>query len=171
MTPALLTVVVVLTPALGRWLGSRPRLAWFLAAASLLPLLALTLAPVDREIAATCHVDWVLPTLGRVEPMANLVLFVPPVLLAGIASRRPGRALLVGSAGSAAIELLQALVPAMGRSCDTGDWVANTLGAAVGAALAWAALRTGRAAGAGPVEPGGPRPVARTLSGAGRTGA
>ena len=56
--------------------------------------------------------------------MANLVLFVRPALF-GL---------------SVVLEALQALVPGLGRSCDTTDWLSNTIGAATGAAHAAAAL-------------------------------
>jgi VanZ family protein len=69
------------------------------------------------------------------------VLFVPPALLLAVATRRPVLALLLGASLSAAIELVQALVPAIGRSCDTNDWTSNTIGAAIGAGLGWLALR------------------------------
>lgn len=154
LSPAALGLAVLLGPVIGSRLVARPRAAWVLAAVSLLPVLALTLVPVDREPFERCVVQWAVPTFGRVELMANVVLFVAPVLLAGVASRRPLLALLGGSATSAAIEAVQALVPAIGRSCDTTDWTSNTLGALVGALLAWAALllavRTGRGADGGP---------------------
>ena len=69
------------------------------------------------------------------------MLFVAPVLLLGIALRRPVAALLAGTGASVAREVVQAAVPAIGRSCDTNDWLANTLGAVLGAALALVALR------------------------------
>ena len=104
----------------------------------------LTLVPVDRELFARCTVQWALPGPGRVELLANVVLFVGPALLAGVASRRPLLVCLSLSAVSAALEALQALVPALGRSCDTTDWLSNTIGAALGAGLALAALLLGR---------------------------
>jgi len=47
----------------------------------------------------------------------------------------------VGSGASAGLEVLQALVPTIGRSCDTNDWLSNTIGAVIGAVIASAALR------------------------------
>jgi glycopeptide antibiotics resistance protein len=73
--------------------------------------------------------------------MANLVLFVAPVPLLAVATRRPVIALLAGSGLSLAIEVLQALATPLGRSCSTNDWLANTLGAALGAVLATVAPR------------------------------
>ncbi|WP_157988059.1 VanZ family protein [Jiangella endophytica] len=148
LSPTALIVLVVAGPVLGRLLVSRPRAAWLLSGVALLPVALLTLTPVDRELFARCTVQWALPTPGRVELMANVVLFVAPVLLAGVATRRPFAILLAASVLSAGIEALQAAVPAIGRSCDTGDWLSNTIGAAIGAALAavalWAARRPQR---------------------------
>lgn len=144
LSPTALIVLVVATPVAGRLLAGRPRPAWLLAGAALLPVALLTLTPVDRELFARCTVHWALPTPGRVELMANVVLFVAPVLLAGLATRRPVAVLLAASALSAGIEALQAAVPAIGRSCDTGDWLSNTIGAGIGAVLAVVALQVAR---------------------------
>lgn len=139
-SPAVLGALVLLGPLTGRWLLHRPRAAWTLFGLSLLPVAALTLVPTSREVFERCAVGWVLPTFGRVELMANVILFVPPVLLAAVAARRPVLALLGGVATSAVIEAVQAFVPALGRSCDTNDWLSNAIGALVGAALAAAAI-------------------------------
>lgn len=140
ITPALLVVYIVAGPVVGAWLVERRRAARALTVLSLLPLAALTLVPVHRDLMITCAVEWALPTPVRVEPFANLVLFVAPVFLAGVATRRPAVAFATGSALAAGIETLQAFVPSLGRSCDTSDWLSNTLGAGVGALLAWSAL-------------------------------
>ncbi|MEZ5412053.1 MAG: VanZ family protein [Acidimicrobiales bacterium] len=132
-------------PVLGYILMQRRGLAAVLSGVSSLPILALTLVPVDRELSGRCSVDWLLPTFARVELLANVVLFIPPVLLAAIATRRPVVALMGGSVTAGAIEAIQAAVPALGRSCDTNDWLSNTIGAALGAGLAalvlWAEAR------------------------------
>ena len=140
LAPLVLAVMVLLGPVVGAWAVDRPRLARWLAGASLVPLAALTLVPTGRRSALGCTVQLVLPVLGRVEPLANVALFVAPVLLAGVATRRPVRVVLAASALSASIETLQALVVALGRSCDTSDWVSNTLGAVTGGVLAWLGL-------------------------------
>jgi len=143
-SPAVLALLVIVGPVAGRWLYGRPRIAWTLCGISLVPIVLLTLVPSSREIVERCTVAWALPTFGRVELMANVILFVPPVLLAGIASRRPLVAFLGGVVGSAAVELVQALLPALGRSCDTNDWLTNSIGAAIGALLAGAAIWAAR---------------------------
>ena len=66
---------------------------------------------------------------------------VAPALLFAVATRRVLLAFLAGTGLSIAIEAVQALVPAIGRSCDTTDWTSNTIGVAIGVALAWLALR------------------------------
>lgn len=151
---AILVLLVGLGPPLGGWLAGRPRVARGLAVLAALPVLLLTLAPVDRELFARCAWEWTLPTPDRVELFANVALFAPPVFLAAVASRRPLPTVVLGSAASAAIEALQAAVPAIGRSCSSDDWVSNSAGAVIGGAVAVAALwlagrrtaRAGRAA-------------------------
>ena len=140
MSPTALGVLIVLGPLVGAWLAPRRTMSWILVGASLVPVALLTLVPVDRELFADCTVQWYLPTPGRVELMANVVLFVGPALLAGVATGRPGLVLVCLSGLSAALEALQALVTGLGRSCDTTDWSSNTIGAATGAGVAVAAL-------------------------------
>lgn len=112
-----------------------------MAGLTLLPVALLTLVPVDRNLAIGCEVAWTLPTFGRVELAANVVLFVAPVLFVAVATRRWLLALAVGTALSAAIETLQAIAPVLGRSCSTNDWLSNSIGAVIGAVLGWLALR------------------------------
>jgi glycopeptide antibiotics resistance protein len=141
LSPLALALMVLLGPLVGRSLLTRPRLTWLLTGLSLLPVVLLTLIPVDGALVARCAIQWALPTPGRVELMANVVLFVAPVLLAGLATRRPVLMLLAGSGLSAIVEVFQAVVTAIGRSCDTNDWLSNTIGSAIGAGLAILTLR------------------------------
>lgn len=134
-------LLVVAGPVLGAWLVSRPRLATGLGLASLVPTLALTLVPSGVPSTVRCVAEWSLPTFGAVEIMANVLLFAVPVLLLGVGFRAPLRVLLVASLGSAAIEAVQAVATSLGRACTTGDWLANTVGAAMGAVLAILAIR------------------------------
>jgi glycopeptide antibiotics resistance protein len=147
-SPTVLAAMVVLGPLVGRWLVPRPSVAWGLAAASVVPLLLLTLVPVDREVFERCQLAWAVPTPTRVELMANVVLFVAPVYFVAVAMRRPLVALLIGTTVSVGIEVLQAAVLAIGRSCDTTDWLSNTIGAAIGAGIGWSALGLARRRGA-----------------------
>ena len=141
-------LVVVAGPVRGAWLVARPRLAKGLGLASLLPALALTLVPSSGRSAIRCVAEWSLPTFGAVEIMANVVLFAVPVLLLGVGFRAPVRVLLVASLASAAIEAVQAVATVLGRACTTEDWLANTVGAALGAGLATVAIRVRRSTGA-----------------------
>jgi len=147
--PWVTTVAFVTTLAIGPVVGYRlvvrPRLATWLGLASLLPVVALTLVPASRDLAMGCATEWNFPTFGAVELMANVVLFVPPVFLLGIAIRRPWVVCLGAIVASGLIEITQAFVTALGRSCSTNDWLANTLGSALGAAIAALALWLSRA--------------------------
>ena len=140
LTTVALVAAVVVGPVVGYRLIDRPHLATWLGLASLLPVAALTLSPTERDLERGCAVEWALPTLAAVELMANVVLFVPPALLFGVAVRRPLMVLVGASAASALIELIQAIAVALGRSCSTNDWLSNTLGAALGTAIAASAL-------------------------------
>lgn len=134
--------VIIVGLALAYWLvrSSRTRLAWLLTAVALLGVLALTLYPDGATSSGGCIVDQSFSFIGGVESAANVILFVPVVLLAGIASRRPCVALVGGSVLSALVELVQAAAPALGRSCTANDWLENTLGAVVGTVLAAVAI-------------------------------
>jgi hypothetical protein len=141
ITTVTLVGMIVLGPLAAYWLIARPRLAGWLGLASILPVAALTLVPTSRDLAIGCAAEWDFPTLGAVELMANVVLFVPPVLLIGAAMRRPVLVLIGASIASGLIEFVQAYVTMLGRSCSTNDWLSNTLGAVLGAAIASLALR------------------------------
>ncbi|WP_137754940.1 VanZ family protein [Agrococcus sp. SGAir0287] len=133
----------IVGPLAAWWLASRRRAAGVLAVAALVPVLVLTLSPTSRTMTVGCAVDW-SPRLTAAEPLANVLLFVPLVLLLAVATARPVRAALSGSALSAGIELLQAVATPLGRSCDTSDWIANSAGSAIGAVLAAVGLAFAR---------------------------
>jgi hypothetical protein len=140
ITTVAFVTTVAIGPVAGYWLAVRPRLAKRLGLVSLLPVVALTLVPASRDLASGCATEWGFPTFGAVELMANVVLFVPPVLLLGVAVRRPSVVFLGAIVASGLIEVAQALVPVLGRSCSTNDWLANAIGSALGAAIAALAL-------------------------------
>ena len=87
-------------------------------------------------------VQFSLPTLGSVELLANVALFFPPVFFATPATRRPLLMLAAGAGLSAAIEAAQAVLPVIGRACDTNDWAMNTTGMILAVLLASATHRT-----------------------------
>ncbi|EME55238.1 VanZ family protein [Amycolatopsis decaplanina] len=137
LVPVAILLVALVCAVLGRLFADRRRILWALAGMSLVPVIALTLVPTGRAIdEVLCTVQFSLPTLGAVELLANVALFLPPVCFAALASLRPLTMLAAGSALSAVVETLQALVPAIGRACDTNDWLMNTIGAVLGALLA-----------------------------------
>lgn len=140
LTTVGLLALLIGGPLLGAWLVGRTRLTVILLVAAGAVMTALTLAPTSRELKVGCAAEWSLPTLGAVELIANLVLFTPIVLLAGIATGRPILMIVAGSGLSALIEVMQAFIPALGRSCSTNDWLYNSLGALLGGLLAMAAL-------------------------------
>ena len=140
-TTVALVVLVLGCPPAGVWLASRPRVIRVLLGASVLAVLLLTLTPTDRERTGQCEFEWSFPTLGAVELMANVIMFVPVGFLTAMLLRQPVEALLAVSAGSGLIEIVQELLPGLGRSCSTNDWFCNTLGALLGVVLAAAALR------------------------------
>jgi len=113
-----------------------------LSALTGLAVLALTLTPSGKSTSGEggCAVQFALPTSTTVELLANIVLFVPPVLFATLATRRPLTVVVLGSSASVGVEALQALLPAIGRACDTNDWFMNTVGVVVGVLLALGSL-------------------------------
>ncbi|MBB5850667.1 VanZ family protein [Amycolatopsis umgeniensis] len=137
LVPVAILLVALVCAVLGHLFAGRHRILWTLTGVSLVPVFALTLVPAGRTIDEVgCTVQFSLPTLGAVELLANVALFLPPVYFAALASRRPLTMLVAGSALSAVVETLQALVPAIGRACDTNDWLMNTLGGVLGLLLA-----------------------------------
>ncbi|MCH1865340.1 VanZ family protein [Nocardioides sp. CFH 31398] len=98
--------------------------------------LALTAWP--EPAAATegvrCAAQLSVPFQG-LDTLANIALFVPATYAAVLACRRPLVVAVAASGLSALIEVVQALVPATGRVCDTNDWFMNTVGAALGVLL------------------------------------
>lgn len=76
---------------------------------------------------------------GWIEFAANVLLFVPLGLLLTLLFRRPWIGVVVSVAASVAVELAQLVVPS--RQASLRDVVANALGAAIGAAIAWLLVR------------------------------
>lgn len=141
LSPTALALLFILGPLVARLVAHRPGAAWLLTGLASVPVVILTMLPTDRRAFERCEVAWTLPTVGRVELAANVVLFVAPALFAVVATRRAGLVFTAASAFAALIEAVQALVPAIGRSCSTNDWLSNTIGAAIGVLLAVIALR------------------------------
>ncbi|NLA34793.1 MAG: VanZ family protein [Actinobacteria bacterium] len=143
ITPTLLALIVVIGTPVTAALANNRRVLSGLTGLSLVPLAALTLIPQRRELFSRCEItaEFWWPTIGRVELMANVVLFVAPTLLVAALWRSPARAFGAGVGLSLVIESVQAAVPALGRSCDSNDFITNSMGAAIGAVLGFVALR------------------------------
>jgi glycopeptide antibiotics resistance protein len=145
LIPVTMAVIAVVCVVVGYLLlRARPRcghrVLWTLVGLSLLPVAALTLLPTLGRSFVFCVIQFSMPTLRSVELLANVALFFPPVFFATLATRKPLLTLATGTALSAAIEIIQGLLPAIGRSCDTNDWAMNTAGATVAAILASATM-------------------------------
>ncbi|MEV0415490.1 VanZ family protein [Streptomyces sp. NPDC050448] len=153
------TTVVLVTAALltaGRTGMPKPASALFGCALSL--QLAATLAPVGRGSGGgTCAVDHY--GLGRaLDPQwgLNACMTVPVSFLAVMLFRRKRLVLAGVLLLGLTTELVQALVGEIGRSCDSGDFVANAVGSVAGVLLG--ALWHRRSGGSGlSAEPPQPR--------------
>jgi glycopeptide antibiotics resistance protein len=133
---------VAVGPFIGAALLRHRRVLTGLMVATLAGALLLTLYPERAPtVEMGCAVEWPYLSATSVETLANVLLFVPVGLLVGVRLRHPLIGFGVGVLLSALIEGLQAVVLEIGRACDTGDLVTNTAGAAIGALLAFAALR------------------------------
>ena len=142
LVPLAILVTAVLCVGIGHVLLRTGRRGWLwpVIALAAVPVVALTLTPTSSHTLQRCAVQFSLPTLGSVELLANVALLLPLTFFATLATGRPGLMMVAGIALSAVIEGVQALVPAIGRSCDTNDWAMNTLGVLVAALLGWALL-------------------------------
>jgi hypothetical protein len=130
--------LAVLVSAIVGW--ALTRFAWRLAlvlvsGAALLGVLLLTMSPSSGEPEAFCAVQFSIPFQG-IDTLANLAMMLPLALFGALATRRPVAVFAAASGLSALIELVQALVAALGRACDTDDWFMNSIGAALGAIIA-----------------------------------
>ncbi|SDH71748.1 VanZ family protein [Agrococcus jejuensis] len=134
LAPSLLAAVVVVGPFVAWALAGWRRAATALAVAAIVVVGLLTLWPSGIAALDGCELSW-SPNLLAPEPLANVVLLVPVGLLLAVATRQPILAALLGAVLAAGIELTQAIVPAVGRSCTLDDWVANAIGSVLGAAL------------------------------------
>lgn len=70
------------------------------------------------------------------QGLMNIALYVPLGCFAALLGRRPIAAWTAATLLSATTEVTQAVTPGMGRSCDSGDLMTNSLGAAIGCLLA-----------------------------------
>ncbi|MFJ7592239.1 VanZ family protein [Streptomyces sp. NPDC097617] len=81
--------------------------------------------------------DVFTPLLAQ-QGIMNVALFVPAAFFSVLVFRRPAVSVASGVLLSAGIESVQALTSSIGRSCTSEDLIANSLGTAIGVALALA---------------------------------
>lgn len=134
------------------------RRGWVTGALALysLALLAVLLLPVSYSGIVNAIGDWLRYDVGIawfgsgwIEFGANILMFVPLGFLLTLLFRRPWFGVVLALVLSAAAEVAQIVIPS--RQPTARDIVANTLGATVGAALAWLiVLRRGRRTAAEP---------------------
>lgn len=133
--------LAVLFAVLGWLLGRAGRARWWavllLGVAGAL-VVATTLTPVRAGTGSfgTCRVAVPSPeALLSTAGVLNLALFVPAGLAAVVVFRRFWLTLVLGLSGVAAVGLAQALLPVLGRACDSDVLLVNLLGLVVGAVL------------------------------------
>ena len=137
VVPVAFWIVVAVSAALGWSLFhfAQRRALLILGGVGLLGALVLTMSPSGSHAFAVCTVQFSMPFEG-IDTLANVAMLLPLTLFTALALRRPLPVLAAVSGFSALIEVVQAVVPVLGRSCDTNDWFMNTVGAVLGALLA-----------------------------------
>lgn len=127
----------------------RRRWVWWALAAYALAALVVLVAPVSYSEIVVAIWAWSHATLGIggfgagwIEFGANILLFLPLGLLLTLLFRRPWVGFAVALGLSFGAELVQILLPS--RMASLRDIVANALGAAVGALIAWLIIRRRR---------------------------
>ncbi|WIB72556.1 VanZ family protein [Curtobacterium sp. MCBD17_026] len=139
--PVTFIVALALVGTAG-WLLQRRRMArtlTVLAGLSLVAVLALTLTRGDVQASPFCTFAFEDP-FSDLGSLANIGMMVPLAFFGTLVTRRPVFVLAASSILSALIEITQALLPALGRACDTEDWFTNTIGASIGMLLALAVI-------------------------------
>lgn len=155
----------------------RAGLSLYALGASLVAIGAVTLTPGMDEFAhrQPCALGrwrpvWLTPQLMAMNDRTlNLVLFVPLGFFAALFAARSGRRSAVVAAAlavSPVVELLQHLLPSLGRNCSSLDVADNVSGCVLGLAAglvvaAVARRRDGDGTNATVIAPGPPRPSVR----------
>ena len=142
-----LLVAVAASGRLSRALKTSPVVATLLVTGAGL-IISATLTPIGAALGfavgtpAVCDISRLGPAslsayLQLSDISLNVVLFVPLGLAMGLLPRsRPAAAIWIGAIASPfVIELLQLVLPSLGRSCQTGDVVDNLLGLFLGTGL------------------------------------
>lgn len=137
----LFLVAVAASAVLGFLLhrSRRSRVLGVLAIIGLVGTLSLTMSPSGGHAATFCAIQFSLPFQG-IDTLANVAMMLPLTLFAALRLHRPLPVFAAVSGLPALIELVQGLVPTLGRACDTNDWFMNSVGAGLGAVLATAII-------------------------------
>ncbi|MEU4092986.1 VanZ family protein [Streptomyces sp. NPDC026673] len=103
--------------------------------------LTLWLRPVGTGVVGCTVSRDVWEPFGTTQGWMNVALFVSIGFFGVRAARRPVPPLLLSVLLACGIESLQAVLPVIGRYCDTADLTTNVVGAAAGVALGVPSLR------------------------------
>ncbi|MFE2225373.1 VanZ family protein [Streptomyces kronopolitis] len=111
--------------------------------ASMLSVSLLTLWTTGgSQGAGRCVVNLkLLEPFGTEQGILNCLMFAPVGFMGVLVTRRFLPAFACGMALSAVIETTQGALPAIGRACDTSDFVSNSTGSLLGALIAFLIVR------------------------------
>jgi hypothetical protein len=117
-----------------------PRLAACCVPAAFVLIVAATLSPTGLHYPGgfgQCGARLAgIGGLTSIQAPLNILLFVPFSGMLALAGGRRAEAITAGVGLSAAVESIQALIPALGRTCQLHDVMTNSLGAFCGVGLA-----------------------------------
>lgn len=140
------TAILCLLAAVATYVFTRQRhprpVAVALFTASVIGALCLTFSGSSGNARDTCVYNrQILHDLLTAQGLLNVALFVPVGFLTLLAFRLPLLAVAGPAVLSLSIEVIQATVPPLARTCDSTDFIANSTGAILGSAAAWGLLR------------------------------
>ncbi|MER7984204.1 VanZ family protein [Streptomyces noursei] len=146
------TIAIIISAGLGTtvYLFSRSKtdrpLHLALWCSSVVSALCLTLwSTGGTQGSGTCVINLkVFEPFTTEQGVLNCLLFVPMGFLGVLTTRRTLLGAASGVMASAVIETTQGAIPAIGRACDTSDFVSNSVGSVLGAVAAFALLKTAR---------------------------
>ncbi|TJZ99509.1 VanZ family protein [Actinacidiphila oryziradicis] len=140
---AVITVILACgVYSLARKHGQRPYAFAALTAVTVVEVSVTLAMPNGGRTTDVCVLnrDLVEPFLTT-QGLLNLAMFLPLGFVGVLAARSVVPVVLGSAALSLLSEVCQAVVPGIGRNCDSSDFFMNTLGGILGAAAAYAVLR------------------------------
>ncbi|MFI1742577.1 VanZ family protein [Streptomyces sioyaensis] len=110
---------------------------------SMLSVILLTLWTTGgSQGSGTCVVNLkLLEPFGTEQGILNCLMFAPVGFMGVLVIRKVFPAFACGVALSAVIETMQGALPAIGRACDTSDFISNSAGSMLGALIAFLLMR------------------------------